>query len=104
LQLLQGIIFIRIFGVKWKTWLEKFQAKSFVSLKIKKGISAQSYFAVFIDNSNRKTVCRLYLNSPTNKQIAFIGEDKKEIKHKIESLDEIYNHSDSLINSASKHI
>ena len=63
---------------------------------------AQTYFTVIIDDNNRKLVCRLYLNSPTNKGIAFVGEDKKEVRHKIESLDEIYNHAAALIESAQK--
>jgi hypothetical protein len=64
---------------------------------------AQSYFAVFIDDNNRKPVCRLYLNSPTNKQLCLFDENKKEIKHKIESIDDIYNYSDHLITTASKY-
>jgi hypothetical protein len=65
---------------------------------------AQSYFAIFIDDNNRKQVCRLYLNSQTNKYIAFVGEDKKEVKHKISTLDEIYNHSDELISTIQKYL
>ena len=65
---------------------------------------AQSYFAVFLDNNNRKPLCRLYLNSPTNKQIAFIGDDKKEIKFKIKTIDDIYDHSDKLISSIEKYL
>ena len=65
---------------------------------------AQTYFAVFIDDNNRKPVCRLYLNSPTNKRIAFLDENKKEIHNKILSLDDIYNHSEQLINSAKKYL
>lgn len=65
---------------------------------------SQTYFAIFVDNNNRKPISRLYLNSPTNKQIAFIGEDKKEIKYKIESINDIYNYSDHLINAAQKYI
>ncbi len=65
---------------------------------------AQTYFTVIVDDNNRKPVCRLYLNSPTNWQISFIGNDKKEIKYKIQSLDEIYNYSDELIASSVKYI
>jgi hypothetical protein len=63
-----------------------------------------TYFAIFIDNNNRKPVCRLYFNSNTNKQICLFDENKKEIKYKIESLDDIYNHADHLINTAIKYI
>ncbi|MBQ5827071.1 MAG: type I restriction enzyme HsdR N-terminal domain-containing protein [Bacteroidaceae bacterium] len=65
---------------------------------------AQSYFAIFIDNNNRKPVCRLYLNSETNKKITFVGEDKKEQHNKINSLDEIYQYSDQLIEAAKRFV
>jgi hypothetical protein len=65
---------------------------------------AQTYFAVFIDNNNRKTVCRLYLNSYTNKRITFIDENKKERHNKINSIDEIYNYSERLINETKKYL
>jgi hypothetical protein len=65
---------------------------------------AQSYFAIFVDDNNRKPVCRLYLNSETNKQIAFIGDDKKEIKHKIQSIDDIYSYSETLLKTVEKYM
>jgi hypothetical protein len=65
---------------------------------------AQKYFAVFVDDNNRKTICRFYFNSPTNKQICLFDENKKEIKNKITSLDDIYNYSEELINSAKRFI
>ncbi|MDH6342049.1 hypothetical protein M2480_000429 [Parabacteroides sp. PFB2-12] len=64
----------------------------------------QTYFSVLVDDNNRKPVCRLYLNSPTNKMISFVGDDKKEIKNKIQSLDEIYNFSSEIIGAAGKFI
>lgn len=65
---------------------------------------AKTYFSVLIDDNNRKPVCRLYLNSPTNKRITFIDENKKEDHHKISSLDDIYQHSQQIIESVSKYI
>lgn len=65
---------------------------------------AQTYFAVFIDNNNRKTVCRLYLDSATNKRLTFLDENKKEQHNKIQSIDDIYNYADQLIAAASKFI
>ena len=66
---------------------------------------AMSYFTIIIDNNNRKRVCRLYFNSPTSKYIAFDGEEKwdgkrsrtEEIRHKIESIDDIYSFSGQLL-------
>lgn len=57
---------------------------------------AQSYFAILLDNNNRKPICRLYLNS-NKKYIAILDENKKEIKTVIESLDDIYNFSEQLL-------
>ncbi len=60
---------------------------------------AQSYFAIFLDDNNRKPICRLYLNG-NKKFIATLDEQKKEIKIEITSLDDIFNHSDILIKTA----
>jgi hypothetical protein len=65
---------------------------------------AQTYFAIFVDDNNRKPVCRLYLNHPGNWQISFIGDDKKEIKYKIQLLDDIYQYSEQLKNAVMKFI
>lgn len=65
---------------------------------------AQSYFAVFLDDNNRKTVCRLYLDSETNKRIVFLDENKKEVAHKLQSIDDIYQYSKELIEAASKFL
>ena len=63
---------------------------------------AQNYFTVLVDDNNRKLVCRLYLNSPTNKVLALVGEDKKEVRHKIESLDDIYKYAADIVAAAEK--
>lgn len=65
---------------------------------------SQSYFSVFIDDNNRKPVCRLYLNSPTNKRIAFLDESKKEQAFKIEKLDDLFNYSDQLKEAVGKYL
>ncbi|MDD2191465.1 MAG: type I restriction endonuclease [Bacteroidales bacterium] len=61
---------------------------------------AQSYFSIFIDNNNRKLLCRLHFISETNLGISFLDENKKENKYKIEKLDDIYNYSEDLIRIA----
>jgi Uncharacterized conserved protein len=65
---------------------------------------AQSYFAILFDDNNRKPLCRLYLNSETSKHLAIIDEDKKEVKYKIETLDDIYKYSDKLIKVAERYL
>lgn len=57
---------------------------------------AQTYFAIMLDDNNRKTICRLYLNG-NKKFFATLDENKKESKTEIESLDNIYDFSDKLL-------
>jgi hypothetical protein len=57
---------------------------------------AQSYFAILLDDNNRKTICRLYLGA-SKKYFVILDDAKKEIKNEIGSVDEIYNYSDALL-------
>lgn len=57
---------------------------------------AQSYFGVLLDNNNRKPLCRLHFNGK-KKYIGLFDADKRETKHHIESLDQIFNFADELI-------
>ena len=57
---------------------------------------AQSYFAVLLDDNNRKTICRLYLDG-SKKYFATLDEQKKEIKNEIATLDDIFNYSQTLL-------
>ena len=59
----------------------------------------QVYCSVMIDDNNRKTVCRLYLNS-NKRYLGLLDEQKKESKIEINSIDDLFKHSESLINSA----
>jgi hypothetical protein len=63
---------------------------------------AQTFFAIFIDDNNRKAVCRLYFNS-RQKAIGIVI-NKVETKYKIDSLDEIYNYQNELIESCSQYL
>lgn len=57
---------------------------------------AQSYFAILLDDNNRKTICRLYLNG-NRKYFATLDEQKKEVKIEINSVDDIFQYSEKLI-------
>lgn len=56
---------------------------------------AQSYFAILLDDNNRKTICRLYLNG-NKKYFVTIDDQKKEVKNEITSIDDIFSHSQTL--------
>lgn len=64
---------------------------------------AQSYFAVFADDNNRKPICRLYFNRVV-KSIGIFNEEKVEIKYKIDSLDDIYKYEDELRLAVQKYL
>lgn len=63
---------------------------------------AQSYFAILLDDNNRKTICRLYLNG-SKKYFVSIDEQKKEVKNEITTLDDIFNHSETLFSIVEKY-
>lgn len=52
---------------------------------------ALSYCAILLDDNNRKPICRLYFNSKTKKYISTFDRDKKETKHEITNLNDIFN-------------
>lgn len=63
-----------------------------------------SYCGVLYEDNNRKPICRFYFNSEKIKYLAVFNEEKQEIKHKIETLDDIYNYSDELIKAVNLYI
>lgn len=63
---------------------------------------AQSYFAILLDDNNRKTICRLYFNSASKKQISFVDAEKKEVKYEILGLDDIFKHSELLLSTVER--
>ena len=57
---------------------------------------AQSYFAILLDDNNRKTICRLYLNA-SKKYLCTFDEQKNETRNEISSIDDIFNYADILL-------
>lgn len=58
---------------------------------------ARSYCSVFIDDNNRKPVCRFYFNAKNTRSIGIFDENKTETKHTLSSLSEIYSHAESIV-------
>lgn len=56
-----------------------------------------NYFSVILDESSRKTVCRLWFNSQKKKYLGLLDNENKETKHEIGTLDDIYNFSSQLL-------
>ncbi len=59
---------------------------------------AQSYFAILLDDNNRKPICRLYLDS-TKKYLVTFDENKKELKQEIAVLDDIFRYEAALMST-----
>ncbi|GEP25826.1 MULTISPECIES: type I restriction endonuclease [Cryobacterium] len=51
---------------------------------------SKSYFAVLLDDNNRKPVARLHFNGKKQKYLGVFDAEKVETRHPIETLDEIY--------------
>ena len=56
----------------------------------------QSYFGILLDDNNRKPVCRLHFNR-SQKYLGILDAEKKEVRHPLSKLDDIYNFSTELI-------
>lgn len=56
----------------------------------------QSYFGILLDDNNRKPLCRLHFNSK-QKYLGLFDADKKETRHPIGSVDEIFTFADQLL-------
>lgn len=56
----------------------------------------QSYFGILLDDNNRKPLCRLHLNG-SKKYLGLFDKDKNETRELIESVDDIYDHSETLL-------
>lgn len=55
----------------------------------------QSYFGILLDDNNRKPICRLHFNAK-QKYLGIFDANKQETRQPIDSLDDIFNYSDSL--------
>ncbi|MDP1728081.1 MAG: type I restriction endonuclease [Bacteroidota bacterium] len=62
---------------------------------------AQSYFAILLDDNNRKTICRLYLGA--KKYIGIMDDQKKEIKKEIATLDDLFKYSEILFKTVESY-
>ncbi|MFM4651401.1 hypothetical protein [Aeromonas bivalvium] len=56
----------------------------------------QSYFGILLDDNNRKPLCRLHFNAK-QKYLGLFDDEKKETRHPISSIDDIFNFADQLL-------
>ncbi|MGR5240235.1 type I restriction endonuclease [Photobacterium damselae] len=73
----------------------KFDAKRIVAR------DTQSYFGILLDDNNRKPLCRLHFNTK-QKYLGIIDESKQETKYQIDSVDNIYDYTNEILDAV-KH-
>ena len=62
-----------------------------------------SYFAILLDDNNRKTVARLHFNQKKQKYLGTFDAGKVETRHPISSLDDIYQYADLIRESVRRY-
>ena len=63
----------------------------------------KSYFAILVDDNNRKPIARLHFNTK-QKYLGLLDESKVETRHPLDSLDEIYAHSDAIREAVARYL
>lgn len=63
----------------------------------------QSYCGVLLDDNNRKPICRLHFNR-SQKYLGIFDQDKNETRIPISSVDDIYAHSERLIETTKSYL
>ena len=64
---------------------------------------AKSYCSIFVDDNNRKPVCRLHFNSKSAKAIGLFDAQKVETKQTLDRLSDIYKFSKEIEDAVKAH-
>jgi hypothetical protein len=64
---------------------------------------SKSYFAILLDNNNRKPIARLWFNGKKQKYLGLFDENKVETKHPLDNLEDIYGHAAEIRSSVARY-
>ncbi|MDN5787695.1 type I restriction enzyme HsdR N-terminal domain-containing protein [Pseudorhodobacter sp.] len=64
---------------------------------------AKTYCSVFLDDNNRKPICRFYFNAKNSNSIGIFDGQKAETKHLIQTLSDIYQFASDIEAAATAH-
>lgn len=64
---------------------------------------SKSYFAILLDDNNRKPVARLHFNSKKQKYLGLMDADKVETRHPIDGPDDIYEFSTDIREAVNRY-
>jgi len=62
-----------------------------------------NYFGILLDDNNRKWICRVCVDG-VKKHIVVSDENKNGVRYDIESIDDIFNYSNEIIEACKKYI
>jgi hypothetical protein len=65
---------------------------------------AKSYFAILLDDNNRKPIARLHFNSKKQKYLGLFDADKNETRYPLTGLDDIYQHAESIRSTVKAYV
>ncbi|WP_434288464.1 type I restriction endonuclease [Celeribacter sp. SCSIO 80788] len=65
---------------------------------------AKSYCSVFVDDNNRKPLCRFYFNAKSKNVLGLFDPDKNEEKFELTTLEDIYKHADAIAQTAASYV
>ncbi|WP_067599159.1 type I restriction endonuclease [Nocardiopsis listeri] len=65
---------------------------------------SKSYFAILLDDNNRKPIARLHFNAKSKKYLGTFDAEKNETRHPLGSIDEIYLHADKIREAVRAHL
>jgi predicted type IV restriction endonuclease len=65
---------------------------------------AKSYCSVFVDDNNRKPVCRFYFNAKSVRHIGLFDAQKVEDRRQIEGLTDLYKYSKQIEDVISSYL
>jgi len=65
---------------------------------------AKSYCSVFVDDNNRKPVCRFYFNAKNSKSVGIFSASKEEERHTISDLNDLYRFTEEIQATISSYV
>lgn len=64
---------------------------------------SKTYCSVFVDDNNRKPLCRFYFNAKKAKSFSFFSPDKQETRVPLDDLRDLYAHADEISKTAAHY-
>lgn len=64
---------------------------------------SKTYFAIMLDDNNRKSIARLWFNGKSRKHLGLFDENKVETRYLLEDLDDIYRYAEQIRDTVRRH-